>query len=88
MTSLRPDYCRSERPCPYTACRYNLANDGTEGCVLDIADQGPLSCDDVAEVLGTSGAMVHKWEKAALKSLRRQLLTIRTPFERQHRGEV
>lgn len=60
------------RPCVWVRCRYNTADSvddpGLHGaCVLDVADQGGLSHDGVAEVLGLHRSRVAIIEQTACR---------------------
>ena len=64
--------------CSHTDCRYHLANRGycehhlrpTRDCSLDVANEGPHTLDEVAEVLGVSGERVRQIEEQALGQLK------------------
>ncbi|MEI9942152.1 MAG: sigma factor-like helix-turn-helix DNA-binding protein [Pseudomonadota bacterium] len=64
--------------CTRTECRYHLAHRGywehhlkpTRDCALDVANEGPRTLDEVAEVLGVSGERVRQIEEEALEHLK------------------
>ena len=64
--------------CTRTECRYHLAHRGywehhlkpTRDCSLDVANEGPRTLDEVAEVLGVSGERVRQIEEEALEHLK------------------
>ena len=64
--------------CARTECRYHLAHRGywehhlkpTRDCSLDVANKGPRTLDEVAEVLGVSGERVRQIEEEALEHLK------------------
>ena len=64
--------------CARTECRYHLAHRGywehhlkpTRDCALDVANEGPRTLDEVAEVLGVSGERVRQIEEEALEHLK------------------
>lgn len=64
--------------CARTECRYHLAHRGywehhlkpTRDCSLDVANEGPRTLDEVAEVLGVSGERVRQIEEEALEHLK------------------
>jgi len=64
--------------CARTECRYHLAHRGywehhlkpTHDCSLDVANEGPRTLDEVAEVLGVSGERVRQIEEEALEHLK------------------
>ena len=64
--------------CARTECRYHLAHRGywehhlkpTRDCSLDVANEGPRTLVEVAEVLGVSGERVRQIEEEALEHLK------------------
>jgi hypothetical protein len=64
--------------CARMECRYHLAHRGywehhlkaTRDCSLDVANEGPRTLDEVAEVLGVSGERVRQIEEEALEHLK------------------
>jgi transcription initiation factor TFIIIB Brf1 subunit/transcription initiation factor TFIIB len=64
--------------CTRTECRYHLAHRGywehrlkpTRDCSLDVANEGPRTLDEVAEVLGVSGERVRQIEEEAIEHLK------------------
>jgi hypothetical protein len=64
--------------CTRTECRYHLAHRGywehhlkpTRDCSLDVANEGPRTLDEIAEVLGVSGERVRQIEGEALEHLK------------------
>ena len=97
MTSLQlcDDYtdagARFPRPCALTACRYHLAEFYPPGesiqrmrdtCALRVADRGPHSQDQVAEITGYHRARIGQIESEALDTVAERLgETERKPAE-------
>jgi hypothetical protein len=65
----------SERPCKWSGCEYHFrdARDGAVCCVLDIADSGEKTLDEVADILGVSKERIRQIEARALRRIKRRL---------------
>lgn len=77
-----------ERPCPFVSCRHNMfltitqignikthANeieDLRESCALDVADEGPHSLQETADIMGIVRERVRQLESQGLKKLRKK----------------
>ena len=67
-----------DAPCPQIQCRYHLAHTGlgdhrthpTRDCSLMVANEGPRTLEQVAEVLGMTGERVRQIEERALLKLK------------------
>ena len=69
-----PGGVNEHRPCCYSECRYHLDH-SEQSCVLDVADQGGASLEEVAEYLKLSRERVRQVEVRVLSKLgRRQVL--------------
>ena len=68
MASISRSECREwVAPCRLTACRYHLgANGGVEPCALNRASSGPMTCDEIAPLLGMTDENVRLIELDAL----------------------
>jgi len=74
--------CPLERPCPHFRCRYHMfeawrlhvgwsASELTETCALDVADRGPATLNEIAQMWGISRERVRQLEASALRKLAR-----------------
>lgn len=69
------------RPCPWVSCRHNLVLDRHHDwevddlptCALDVAEDGGLSVEETAEILGTSREEILWLEREALRKIREKL---------------
>jgi DNA-binding CsgD family transcriptional regulator len=67
-----------DAPCVRTECRYHLAHrrlgdhrlKPTRDCALAVANEGPRSLEEVAEILGMSRERVRQLEEQALEKLK------------------
>lgn len=67
--ATRGDCEKGLRPCPYRTCRHNV-HDGPEPvCALDVADEGGVIQDTIAEILGVTRQRVQQIEKQALERI-------------------
>lgn len=64
----RGDCESGPRPCPW-ACRYRLDVSERESCALDVADGGPSTFAEIAELLGLPLNHVQKLAERALQRL-------------------
>lgn len=81
----RGDCANGPRPCPWTDCRYHLLDSvsrgyhGTypdvstmpESCVLDVADRGEQTLEQVAQILLMTRERVRQLETKAIRAARR-----------------
>lgn len=64
----------SSRPCQWTSCKHYLdAADGKASCVLDVADQGGATLDEVGGYLGVTRERVRQIETIALRKLSKRI---------------
>lgn len=75
MPRTRAECRDGARPCPHQQCEHHLADTAPQGpglpsCVLDVAEQGGLTLDEVGQILGVSRERVRQIETAALRSAR------------------
>lgn len=73
----RGDCVDGPRPCPWTGCRYHLADvvrsrTLTETCCLDVAARGEETLDAVGKILGVTRERIRQIEAAALTRLRKK----------------
>lgn len=66
------------RPCQISACRWHLshserANPPDESCVLDVADRGGSTLDEVGDILDVTRERIRQLEMAAIRKVRRRL---------------
>jgi hypothetical protein len=80
-----PGGAQYQRPCPFTRCRYHLAEergasggrpptvvrDTSQTCALDVADDGRTDFVTIGRLLGVSRERVRQIETKALKKLAR-----------------
>lgn len=63
----RADCAGAARPCPWTRCRYHMGRDGpSNACVLDLADRGDMTLEEIGDVLGVTRERVRQIEGKAL----------------------
>lgn len=69
------------RPCPAAACRYHLADPepslfgedtGRPSCALDVASEGPATCEQIGALLGVSKQAIQVVESKALAKLEKR----------------
>ena len=61
------------RPCLWTGCRYYMGTKtGDSVCVLDIADQGGITLEEIAEMFGLTRERIRQIEALALAKLKRR----------------
>jgi hypothetical protein len=75
----RGDCLRGPRPCPHGTCRHHhVPPSGDAVCVLDIvAERGPMTLQEVSEILGVTRERVRQIEvKALLKLKKRPQVTV------------
>jgi hypothetical protein len=60
------------RPCQFHACRFSLGEDApaNASCALDVADEGPRTLEEVADVLQVDREQVRQIEAKALRHVR------------------
>lgn len=75
----RGDCAGGERPCPWVSCRYNthlevdskgvitVRENAASSCVLDVADEGEHTLEEVGEALGLVREAVRLIERSASK---------------------
>lgn len=63
------------RPCN-RICRYRLEESATESCVLDMADKGGMTLEEVGEVMGITRERVRQIEEVALFKLKKKALKL------------
>lgn len=59
------------RPCRWKDCYYYLKHEKAS-CVLDIADEGGITLEEVSEVMGVTRERIRQIETLALKKLARK----------------
>lgn len=70
---VRPFDCEDDsEPCPLPDCKYRIDNPAHPEvtCAIDVAEDGPMTQQQVADVLGVSQERVLFIEKRALRKLR------------------
>ena len=69
------------RPCPSAACRYHLPDPepslfgedaGRPSCALDVASEGPATCEQIGALLGVSKQAIQLVESKALAKLEKR----------------
>ena len=66
-----PGGVNEARPCKWTSCSYHHGSNGSAICVLDVADEGERTLEEVADLIGISKERVRQIEWIAFKKLRR-----------------
>lgn len=70
MPRTRAECANVPRPCPHVQCEHHLAHEAmvTDGpsCVLDVADQGPHTLDQIGRILGVGRERARQIEEKAL----------------------
>jgi hypothetical protein len=73
MPKTRGGCLNEPRPCPHVTCRYHVgrtkARASTASCVLDEADRGGRSLQEIADVFGVSRERIRQLEARALRKL-------------------
>lgn len=59
------------RPCPYSTCRHHVSGGPEPICALDVADEGGVIQDVIADAMGISRQRVQQIEQEAFESIRR-----------------
>jgi hypothetical protein len=85
-----------DAPCTQVQCRYHLAHTGvgdrqwspTRDCALTVANEGSLTRDEVAEVLGISDERVRQIEERAVTKLKNSPVLRRLFDEFDHPGRI
>jgi hypothetical protein len=85
-----------DAPCTQVQCRYHLAHMGvgdrqwrpTRDCALSVANEGSLTRDEVAAVLGISDERVRQIEERAVTKLRNSPVLQRLFRELEHPGRT
>ena len=68
-----PGGSNAARPCLWTGCRYYMGTKtGNSVCVLDIADQGGITLEEIAEMFGLTRERIRQIEARALVKLKRR----------------
>lgn len=62
--------CTHARPCPYVTCTHHLLRETGDTCTLDVADDGGVTHDRIAAILGCTTQRVQQIESRALVKLR------------------
>lgn len=68
-----------DEPCVHTGCRYHLARadrggrplHATRDCALTVANEGPHTLEEIAQVLGMTRERARQIEEAATEKLQR-----------------
>lgn len=87
--TVRSDCEDGPRPCPWIKCRHHIYNTNGEGysqqipleklaetCSLDAADKGPLTLEEVANLLGLTRERIRQIESRGLYKMRLKLSKI------------
>lgn len=71
-----PGGINEARPCPYNLCRWYLyPSESTEAtCVLDVADQGGATLEQISKFLGVTRERVRQIEEKALRKINRDAI--------------
>ena len=78
--------CGPLRPCPWVSCRYHLYNERPEKfaydvefdqiqpdtCALDVAERGPLTQQEIADLYGLTHQRICQIEISAMRKLKRK----------------
>ena len=67
-----PGGANSARPCPFNTCPHHMASP-LASCVLDVADRGGATLEEVADIIGVSRERIRQIEF----KIRRKLKTSR-----------
>lgn len=59
----------SKRPCPYIGCKWHLDHPN-ESCVLDVADGGGVTLEEVGEYLGLTRERIRQIQVGALRKIK------------------
>jgi hypothetical protein len=57
------------RPCPWLCCYWHLGHPGNNSCVLDIADHGGVTLEEVGDAMRITRERVRQIEQIALRKL-------------------
>lgn len=89
-----PGGINSARPCRWASCQYHFLRPRTEAeapegtllepeplCVLDIADSGEKTLEEVAELMGLSKERIRQLEAKAIRKVKRRLRLIHAAYE-------
>jgi hypothetical protein len=62
----------TSRPCVWTGCKYHIDTLKPEvaSCVLDVADQGGLTLEEIGDLLGVTRERIRQIEAVALRRVR------------------
>jgi hypothetical protein len=62
------------RPCPWTGCKWNIveAQHPQATCVLDIADQGGITLEELGQMMGLTRERIRQIEEGALGKLKKR----------------
>lgn len=70
-----PGGSNAVRPCQWSSCFYFLGHEKAS-CVLDVADQGGMTLEEVGSVFGLTRERIRQIESAALQKLSKRGLRI------------
>lgn len=94
----RGDCVDGERPCPWTSCRFHLAQDRSqqaddgfvpdETCALDVADRGGVTLRKVGRLLGMTREGARIIQEQALTKLRSLGVNLSEFLEHDEEGDA
>ncbi len=66
------------RPCPWVGCHFNIVDAGPNAatCVLDVADQGGVTLEEVGSLMGVTRERIRQIEEKALRKIKTRDVTV------------